>query len=231
METVNRRNKIMLFHSLTICYIINFASKNNPQAHLHISISHSIWVVYMYRCHPQKHFTHNQAESSRFAWTCLFMSRQSVIGHARHVLSPKNSSFIWGDLDPHDPHLRHGSLGLHESTMQTGSWSVQPFLHSSHQSIFRLARHVLSPKSCSFVRGSAPPSNTHLSPNPKQHLDRFRFLWSYVSAVCSNSSFWNQRSWWNSNGVSPNVGAKYRWGRLNRWFSINISSYLINSIR
>jgi len=25
---------------------------------------------------------------------------------------------------------------------------------------------------------------------------------------------WNQRSWWILNGVTPNRGAKYRWGRL-----------------
>jgi len=47
-------------------------------------------------------------------------------GMPGHVLSPKNCLLACGDLDPH---LIHGSLGPPESTCQTASRSVQPFLH------------------------------------------------------------------------------------------------------
>jgi len=45
---------------------------------------------------------------------------------------PKNCPFSWGDLDPH---LTHNSLGQSKSTVQTASWSVQPFLHRWPQSV------------------------------------------------------------------------------------------------
>jgi len=57
--------------------------------------------------------------------------------------------------------LRHlnASLSLPESTTRTPSWSVQPFLHSSRQSVVGHVRawHVISPKSCPFTRGDLDP--------------------------------------------------------------------------
>jgi len=44
------------------------------------------------------------------------------------VLSPSKLPLPMGDLDPH---LMHGSLGSPESSTQTASWSVQPFLQGS----------------------------------------------------------------------------------------------------
>jgi len=41
---------------------------------------------------------------------------------------------------------------------------------------------------------------------------------SIVQTMLHNSSwslvFWCQRSWWNSIGFTPNVGAKHKWGRF-----------------
>ena len=69
--------------------------------------------------------------------------------------------------------LTYASLGPPKSTTQTANRSVQPFLHSSRQSV----GHVLFPCNCPFAWGIWAPSNTipwaHLSPQPKQHLDRF----------------------------------------------------------
>jgi len=53
-------------------------------------------------------------------------------GLPRHIISPKNCPFAWGDLDPH---LIHGSLGPPESKSKTASWLVQPFLHSSRHRV------------------------------------------------------------------------------------------------
>jgi len=43
--------------------------------------------------------------------------------------------------------------------------------------------------------------------------------------------FWCQRSQQNSNGVTPNGGAKERWVRLKRRFSTNIWLYLTNGAK
>ena len=43
-------------------------------------------------------------------------------------------------------HLIHASFGPSKSTTQMASRSVQPFLHSLRQSVFRRAGHVISPK-------------------------------------------------------------------------------------
>jgi len=56
-------------------------------------------------------------------------------------------------------HLIHGSLGPLESSTQT-SWSVQPFLHSSRQSVPILYNGALSPQHCPFPWGIWHPSNT-----------------------------------------------------------------------
>jgi len=69
----------------------------------------------------------------------------------------------------------HPILGPPESTTQTASRSVWPFLYSSQRSVIG---HVLSPKNCPLAWGNL---DTHLihgflvhaSPHPKWHLSWF----------------------------------------------------------
>ena len=79
-----------------------------------------------------------------------------------------------GDLDIH---LIHGSLGQPKSLTQTGSRSVQLFLHSSSQSVPILYNGpTLPPQNFPFPRGMdmAPHDSVgHLSPQPKWYLDQF----------------------------------------------------------
>jgi len=70
------------------------------------------------------------------------------------------------------------SLGTPESSAQTASRSVQPFLHSSRQSVATLYNvRPFSPKITPSDGGSGTPSNmipwTHPSPQPELYLDRF----------------------------------------------------------
>jgi len=73
-------------------------------------------------------------------------------GMPGHVLSHKNCSLVWIDLDSH---LIHGCLGPPESTPQTASRSVQPFLHSS-QTVIEHVGACPSRKNCPFPWGSGP---------------------------------------------------------------------------
>jgi len=61
------------------------------------------------------------------------------------------------------PHVTHASLSRPESTTQTASRSVQPFLHSSRHN---LVGHVLSPKNCRFAWGDLDPHLTYGSLGP-----------------------------------------------------------------
>jgi len=72
-----------------------------------------------------------------------------------HVLSPNNCPFAWGIW----AHLIHASSGPPESITQTPSWSVGPFLHSSHQIVVRHVGHTPPPSKLSYPWGSVPPSN------------------------------------------------------------------------
>ena len=70
------------------------------------------------------------------------------------------------------------SLGPPESSAQTASRSVQPFLRSSRQSVATLYNvRPFSPKITPSDGGSGTPSNmiswAHPSPQRKLHLDRF----------------------------------------------------------
>ena len=49
--------------------------------------------------------------------------------------------------------------------------------------------------------------------------------------ISGTMSRYCQKSRWNTNGVTPNGGGKWRWGRCKRRFSTNISLYLRNSAR
>jgi len=71
---------------------------------------------------------------------------------------PQNCPFPQGDLEPH---LKHDSLGPSEPTMQTASWSVQPFLHRWLPSVPILTMgRPFSPKIGPSHGGSGLPSNT-----------------------------------------------------------------------
>jgi len=59
------------------------------------------------------------------------------------------------------PHVTHAFLGPSESTTQTASWTVQPCLHNSRQSVVRHARACPFPSKLPLRMGrSGPPSNT-----------------------------------------------------------------------
>jgi len=82
-----------------------------------------------------------------------------------------------GDLDPH---LILISLGPPESITQTASRSVQPFLHSSRQTVHILYNGRPFPKNCPFPwRTRSTPNTWFLGPiQCKQHLDWFsHFAW------------------------------------------------------
>jgi len=77
-----------------------------------------------------------------------------------------------------DPHLIRGSLSPSDSVSQTASRSVQPFLHSSRQSVPNtlLTSSPFTPQNCPFTGGSGPHlinDSFCLSPRPERHLDRF----------------------------------------------------------
>ena len=83
------------------------------------------------------------------------------------------------------PRLIHGSLDPPDSASQTASRSVQPFLHSSRQTVpilySTMGRHFPTLKIAASHGEIWTPSNTwflaHSSPHPKQHLERIcRFL-------------------------------------------------------
>jgi len=78
------------------------------------------------------------------------------------------------------PHQIHASLGPPESTTETASRSIQPFLHSSRQSVVGHAGHVFyvfSLKSWPWHGAIRIPIYViplaHPSPQPKRHLRLF----------------------------------------------------------
>jgi len=107
-------------------------------------------------------------------------------------------------------HLTHASLDPPESTRQTASRSVQPFLQSSRQAVLILhwAAPLIPPQSCPFAAWSGPHlihgSLSHRSPQPKRHLDRFsRFCTAHYCdrqtdrsgySVCNNRP--HLRAWY-----------------------------------
>jgi len=70
-------------------------------------------------------------------------------------------------------HLTHASLNPSESTSQTASRSVQPFLQLRQRVPILYNGPPLSPQNCPFASGSGPPSSTwflgaHLSESTTQ---------------------------------------------------------------
>jgi len=71
-----------------------------------------------------------------------------------------DDSVILARLRQCAPHLMRGSLDPPDLASQTASRAVQPFLHSSRQTIHILYNGLsLSPQNCQFARGSGPPVN------------------------------------------------------------------------
>jgi len=149
---------------------------------------------------------------------CLHGSWQSVIARMpRHVLSPKNSVFTWGDLDPHRIHdfLAHSSLN--------GKWRLDWFsrlctAHGRELLYFTMGRPI------SFLKLSLPMGdlNSHLihgflaiqilmvplahpNPQPKRHLDRF----SHSCTAHSRVSLY-----FTINRPSPCQNCPFLWGDL-----------------
>jgi len=74
-----------------------------------------------------------------------------------------------GDLDPH---LTHDSLGPSEPTTQTASQSVQPFLHSSPQSVPILYNGMPLLLKIASSHGNKDPHLIHGSLGPPKFLTR-----------------------------------------------------------
>jgi len=75
------------------------------------------------------------------------------------LLPHMDSSIVFARWRHCAPHPVHACLGPPQSTSQTASWSVQPFLHSSRQRVFTLYNGPpFSPQNCPLAQGSG----THL---------------------------------------------------------------------
>jgi len=69
------------------------------------------------------------------------------------------------------PRLIHASLYSLESSTQTASRLVQPFLHSSRQRVIMLySGPPFSPQNCLFTWGSGPPFNTCFLGSTRVHV-------------------------------------------------------------
>ena len=96
-------------------------------------------------------------------------------GMPGHVLSPKNCTFAWGDLEPH---LINGSLGPPASKSQTAPRLVQPFFGKAHgtELLYFRTDHSFPPllkedMNPHLIHGSLGPQS-HMNPELKWHLDR-----------------------------------------------------------
>jgi len=99
----------------------------------------------------------------------LHSSRQSVVWHVRACPFPlKLSLFTRGSV----PHLIRVFLDPPDWASQTASRSVQPFLHSSRQTVTILYNERPFPLNCPSHRGIWAPSNTWflgpIHPTPSQ---------------------------------------------------------------
>jgi len=125
--------------------------------------------------HPS---TNPKRHLDRFSRFCTARGRASLYFTMDCQFPPQNCQFPWGNPDPH---LTNDSLGPLEPKTQTKSQLLQPFLHSSLQSV-PILHHgpPLPPQNCPFlweaaicgphlIHGSFGPP----SPQPKRHLDKF----------------------------------------------------------
>jgi len=80
---------------------------------------------------PLQHFCDNVTLLHTFnKWSKQFDKKTASLKHV-------DGSMVFTRWGQYAPHLIHASLGLSESTTQKASQSVQPFLHSSWQSVIR----------------------------------------------------------------------------------------------
>jgi len=71
---------------------------------------------------------HRKRHLNRFSRFCTAHGKMSLYFTMGRPFSPENCPFTWRDMNPH---LTHGSFGPPESTTQTASRAVQPFLQGS----------------------------------------------------------------------------------------------------
>ena len=91
------------------------------------------------------------------------------------------------------PNLIHASLDQPESTSQTACGSVQPFLHSSRQTVHILYKGPPPSQNCPFAWGSGPPSRPNtwfLGPTRVQNPNGI----SIGSAVFAGSRSWTDHA-------------------------------------
>jgi len=115
------------FRENRIRNVENYVSGNKKKQVVEV-IWHKTASPPLHSAHPSLETKRHLDQSSRF---CTRHGRMSSVMPG-HVPFAKNCSSAWTDLDRH---LTHSSFSTPEPTTQTASWSVQPVLHSSHQSV------------------------------------------------------------------------------------------------
>jgi len=118
---------------------------------------------------PWTHLSQQPKEHlNRFSHFCTVHGRVLLHMHM-HILSPKNCTCTWGDMEIH---LIHDSLGPPESKSQTASRSVQPFF-AKLTAEWRTLPWKIAPS-----RGDLDPFLymapwAHSNHQPKSHLNQF----------------------------------------------------------
>jgi len=114
-------------------------------------------------CAATRHTTYRPRRSVHlFLHSSLFYPWNPMLFNG--LDTPLKVAFPVGHLHPD---LTHGSLGQRDSAPQTAFLSVQPFLHSSRQSVPILHNWPpLPPKNCPFPRRDLDPHVTHGSLGP-----------------------------------------------------------------
>jgi len=109
-------------------------SREQQRQHHCYKASNNTVQAFKTKCHREQKIKELWWKTANSPKKCLHCSEESR-------LKPGSLGFVVGDADHwatgawHSPHLVHGSLGLHESTRQTRTWSSQL---SSHSSCFML---------------------------------------------------------------------------------------------
>ena len=108
---------------------------------------------------PKRHF-------DRFSRFCTTDSSESLYFTTGCPFPPLKLPLPIGDLDPH---VIHGSFGPPKSSAKTASWSLQPFFHSSPQSVPILYNGPQLPPSTPSKWPLSMIPWAHPNPQLKQH--------------------------------------------------------------